>query len=51
MSKTEKEILVRLLNNTIQDTDRMFYGQEVSHATIIGYLQGTVKAVIGHLEE
>jgi hypothetical protein len=51
MTKKEKKELAELLKKSIIDTDKMFTTKSKEHAHIIGYLQGTIKAVIRELEE
>jgi hypothetical protein len=48
--KNKKHIL-KLLKQSIIDTDEMWVTQSQSHAHIIGYLQGTIKGVIEELEK
>ena len=50
MTKFEKQTLADLLKKAIEDTDQMFKTKSQSDAYIIGALQGTIKAVINHLE-
>ena len=50
MTKFEKQTLADLLKKAIEDADQMFKTKEQSDAYIIGALQGTIKAVINHLE-
>ena len=39
------EMIAKALKNTIQETDKQ-WNEGVSHAQIIGYLQGAMKGVI-----
>jgi hypothetical protein len=48
MKKEEIKVLVELLDEQLTVTNKMWDDKE-SHAMIIGYLQGTIKAVRGHL--
>ena len=48
MKKEEIKVLVELLDEQLAVTNKMWDDKE-SHAMIIGYLQGTIKAVRGHL--
>jgi hypothetical protein len=50
MKKYEIEALINSLKRVIEDTDQQ-WKDGVSHATIIGYLQGSIKGVIDILEE
>ena len=50
MTKFEKQTLADLLKKAIEDADQMFKTKDQSDAYIIGALQGTIKAVINHLE-
>lgn len=44
------EMIAKALKNTIQETDKQ-WNEGVSHAQIIGYLQGAMKGVIAFCEE
>jgi hypothetical protein len=48
MKKAEIKVLVDLLDEQLAVTNKMWDEKE-SHAMIVGYLQGTIKAVRGHL--
>lgn len=50
MNKTEIEVLVESLKIQLNETDKM-WDEKKSHAMIIGYLQGTIKAAITYLED
>ena len=49
MKQYEIKVLIETLRNQLNTTEQMWNDKE-SHAQIIGYLQGTVKGVISHLE-
>ena len=49
MNKIEIEVIIETLRNQLNATEEMWNNKE-SHAQIVGYLQGTVKGVISHLE-
>jgi hypothetical protein len=49
MNKTEIETLINALQKQLNTTEEMWNNKE-NHAVIVGYLQGTIKGVIGHLE-
>jgi hypothetical protein len=49
MKNYEIEVLIKTLQNHLYTSDEM-WKDRVSHAEIVGYLQGTVKGIIGHLE-
>jgi hypothetical protein len=49
MSKYEIEVVIEALRKQLDTTEQMWNNKE-SHAQIVGYLQGTVKGVISHLE-
>jgi hypothetical protein len=49
MNKTEIKVIIETLKIQLDVTERMWNDKE-SHATIVGYLQGTIKGVISHLE-
>ena len=51
MSDLEKETLVILLKEAIEEADRLFATKEKSDAYVIGMLQGTIKGIINHLEK
>jgi len=46
----EQQKLAHLLQNAIDESNKMFDNQTQSHAYIIGYLQGTIKQVIEELK-
>jgi hypothetical protein len=50
MTKEEKQILVKVLQSTINLTDDWFKTKEHSDAYIIGYLQGALKSAISELK-
>ena len=45
----KQQALAIVLQNTINETDRLFETKEQSHAYIIGYLQGAIKTTIYEL--
>jgi len=49
MKKTEIEVIIEALKKQLNTTEEMWNNKE-PHAQIVGYLQGTIKGVIGHLE-
>lgn len=49
MNKYEIEVVIEALRKQLDTTEQMWNNKE-SHAQIVGYLQGTVKGVISHLE-
>ena len=49
MKKTEIEVIIEALRKQLNATEEMWNNKE-SHAQIVGYLQGTIKGVISHLE-
>jgi hypothetical protein len=49
MSKYEIEVVIEALRKQLNTTEEMWNNKE-PHAQIVGYLQGTVKGVISHLE-
>ena len=49
MNKIEIEVVIEALRKQLDTTEQMWNNKE-SHAQIVGYLQGTVKGVISHLE-
>lgn len=48
MKKVEIKVLVELLDEQLVITNKM-WDEKRPHAEIVGYLQGTIKAVRGHL--
>lgn len=48
MKNTEN--LIKLLNESLTKADKLWDDKEVSHAYIVGYLQGTIKIAIMELE-
>ena len=49
MSKYEIEVVIEALRKQLDTTEEMWNNKE-PHAQIVGYLQGTVKGIISHLE-
>jgi hypothetical protein len=49
MNKYEIEVLIEMLKKQLNETEKMWNDKE-NHAVIVGYLTGTVKGVISHLE-
>jgi hypothetical protein len=49
MNKAEIKVLVEMLDEQLAVTNKMWDDKE-SHAMIIGYLQGTIKAARGYLK-
>jgi hypothetical protein len=49
MNKYEIEVLKETLEKQLIEVQKMWDNKE-PHAMIVGYLQGTVKGVISHLE-
>jgi hypothetical protein len=49
MKKEEVEMIAEILKTKLVLTEKM-WDEKVSHAMIIGYLQGTIRGVIEHLE-
>lgn len=49
MKRQQQELLIKILKRAIDESDEM-WAEKVSHATIIGYLQGTIKVVASELE-
>ena len=50
MKKYEIEVLIETMQKNLAESEEMWNGKEISHAQIVGYLQGTIKGVISHLE-
>lgn len=49
MKQYEIKVLIEALQNQINESEQM-WDDKLPHAQIIGYLQGTIKGVISHLE-
>lgn len=49
MKQYEIEILIEALKANLASSDQQWNNKE-PHAQIVGYLQGTIKGVISHLE-
>ena len=49
MKQYEIEILIEALKTNLASSDQQWDNKE-PHAQIVGYLQGTIKGVISHLE-
>jgi hypothetical protein len=47
--RQQQEFLIKTLKRAISETDKM-WAEKVSHAQIIGYLQGTISVVARELE-
>jgi hypothetical protein len=50
MTKTEKKQLRESLLKFLNDSEKM-WNEKTPHAQIIGFLQGTIKQTIYHLEK
>jgi predicted RNA-binding protein len=50
MTKKEKQILKESLENFLKESEKM-WNEKISHAQIVGFLQGTIRGVISHLSE
>jgi len=51
MKKETVEMAIKVLKNSIKESDEMFHKQEVSHSYIVGMLQGAMSAVAEFLEK
>ena len=49
MTDIEKSIIVKALKANLADSDAQ-WANKISHAQIVGFLQGTLKGLISHLE-
>jgi hypothetical protein len=45
MTKQKKQEMVKLIEDTLTTTQRIWEEKELSHAHIIGYLEGTLKQI------
>jgi hypothetical protein len=50
MKELQIEIAIKLLKKAVEDSNRMFDEKEQSEAYIIGMLQGTINAMVEHLQ-
>ncbi len=50
MTKKEKQILKESLENFLKESEKM-WNEKISHAQIVGFLQGTIKGTISYLSE
>jgi hypothetical protein len=50
MNKEEIKLVAQELRNAIEKANQMWDEKEVSHAFIVGYLEGSMKAVASFLE-
>jgi hypothetical protein len=50
MNKKEKLFIINYLQKNLDESEKM-WNDETSRAQIVGYLQGTIKALINSLEE
>jgi hypothetical protein len=51
MKKETVEMAIKVLKNSIKESDEMFHKKEVSHSYIVGMLQGAMSAVAEFLEK
>ena len=52
MTQVEKDRLINLLSSALDTSEKDWKEGEKSHASIIGYLQGTIKSALSiHLAE
>ena len=49
MNKYEIEVVIEALRKQLTETEQM-WNDKTSHAQIVGYLEGTIKGIISHLE-
>ena len=50
MNKKEKLFIINYLQKNLDESEKM-WNEELPRAQIVGYLQGTIKALINSLEE
>lgn len=50
MTKTEKQAIIEMLWNALDRSAKDWDEKVLTHAYIVGYLEGTIKAVIRELE-
>ena len=49
MTEQEKQILAEVLKKVLDESEKMWNEKTRSHAHIIGFLQGTIKATVREL--
>ncbi len=47
--RQHQEFMIKILKNALTESDEM-WDEGISHATIVGYLQGTIRAIARELE-
>jgi hypothetical protein len=50
MTKQEKQEMVKFIEETLTTTQKLWDDRDVSHAHIIGYLEGTLKEIKRELQ-
>jgi hypothetical protein len=50
MDKHELEVFIEVLQNSVNTSEEM-WRKEISHAEIIGYLQGSIKGTVTVLKD
>jgi hypothetical protein len=51
MTKQEEQNIVKSIEDTLTTTQRLWEEKSVSHAHIIGYLEGALKQIKGDIEK
>jgi hypothetical protein len=51
MTKQEEQNIVKLIEDTLATTQRLWEVKDVSHAHIIGYLEATLKQIKRDIEK
>ena len=49
MNKEQKQYLIEHLQEALETSEGLWKSKEQSHAYIVGYLQGSIKEVLGRL--
>ena len=49
MKEYEIKVLIEALTKNLNESEQM-WNDNLPHAQIVGYLQGTIKGIISHLE-
>jgi len=50
MTQVEKDRLIKLLSSALDTSEKDWKEGEISHASIIGYLEGAIKSAIIDIE-
>jgi len=51
MKNSTIEAVIKVLQNTVKESDEMFANPEITHARTVGFLQGSINGTISFLQE